>query len=93
MVEGEIRTTLFVSLRRLQEQTGHPVKVSWIRLTVRTNVLRFRDYIFSIIFNDRPTCHMIRPMISFEARKIDNKMSTFLEFSRSNTAGTLLVVI
>jgi hypothetical protein len=47
--------------------------------------------IFSIVFDDRPMCWMIRPMISFGTRKIDKKMLTFLSFPRSNTAGTLLV--
>jgi hypothetical protein len=56
------------------------------------NVLGFRDYIFFMIFNDRPTCRIIRPMISFGARKTDRRMLTCLEFSYSNTAGTLLVV-
>jgi hypothetical protein len=44
-----------------------------------------------MIFNDRPTCQMIRPMVSCGARKVDNKILTFLEFPHSNTAGTLLV--
>jgi hypothetical protein len=52
---------------------------------VKKNVLGFRDYIFSMIFNDRPTCRMIMTMISFRARKIDKKMLTFLESPRGNT--------
>jgi hypothetical protein len=66
--------------------------LSFKLITVKKNVLRFRDNISSMIFNDRPTCTMTRPMKSFVARKIDKKMLTFLEFHRSNTGGTLLVI-
>jgi hypothetical protein len=59
--------------------------------TVKANIIVFRDCIFSVIFNDRPVCQMIRPMISYEARKIEKKMLTFLKFPCGNTAGTLLV--
>jgi hypothetical protein len=44
--------------------------------------------IISMIFNN--IYRIIRPMVSFWAVKIDKKM-LFLEFPRSNTAGTLLV--
>jgi hypothetical protein len=37
--------------------------------TVNTNVLWFRDYTFSMIFNNRATCQMIQPMINFGAKK------------------------
>jgi hypothetical protein len=46
---------------------------------------------FSVIFNDRPTCRLIRPMINFGAIKIDKEMLTFLESPSSHTTGTLLV--
>jgi hypothetical protein len=60
--------------------------------TVQTNVLRFRGYVFSVIFNDRHMCRMKRPMISFGARKVDKKIQSFLEFPRSNNVGTLPVI-
>jgi hypothetical protein len=69
------------------------VKQIAVDSTVKGNVLGFRDYIFSIIFNNRSTRQMIRPMISFRARRIDKKMLTFLKIPYSNTAGTLLVFI
>jgi hypothetical protein len=50
----------------------------------RSNVFGFRDYIFTMIFNDRP-------IISFGARNIAKEMLTSLELPLSNTAGTLLV--
>jgi hypothetical protein len=53
--------------------------------TEKANVLRFRDYIFIMIFNDKP-------VISSRAGKNDKKMLTFLEHLCSKTAGTLLVV-
>jgi hypothetical protein len=56
--------------------------------TVKKNYLGFR---FFMMFNDRPTCQMIRPVISFGARKTDKKMLKFLEFPQSNTASALLV--
>jgi hypothetical protein len=43
------------------------------------------------IFSDRPLYRMIRPMISFWARNIDEEMLPFLESPPSNTAGTLLI--
>jgi hypothetical protein len=45
-----------------------------------------------MLIKDRPTCRMIRDTISCGARKIDKKMLTFLEFPRSNAAGTLPVI-
>jgi hypothetical protein len=39
--------------------------------TVKTNVLGFRDYIFAVVFSDRP-------LISFVTRNVDKKMLTFL---------------
>lgn len=59
--------------------------------TVKTEVLWFKDNIFSMVFNKRTVCQMIRPMISFEAKKTDNKMLTFLELPHNNNANTLLV--
>jgi hypothetical protein len=44
----------------------------------------FRDYIFTLIFNDRP-------MISFGTRKIDKITLILLAFPCNNTAGTLIV--
>jgi hypothetical protein len=51
-----------------EQQTTTLKIVSWVTVSVRTNVLGFRDYIFFVTFSDRPTCRMIRPMISFGAR-------------------------
>jgi hypothetical protein len=68
-------------------------KVSWVRVTVKTNVLLFRDYIFSMILNDSSKCRMIKLMIRFGTRKIDKKMLIFLKFPRSNNADTLLYLI
>jgi hypothetical protein len=56
---------------------------------VMTYVLGLETTVF-LIFNDRPICWMIKP-ISFEARKSDKKILTFLIFSHSNTVGTLLL--
>jgi hypothetical protein len=55
------------------------------------NVLGFRGCIFYMLFKDRSTCRMARRMINFRARKIDEKMLTFLESPRSNAAGNLLL--
>lgn len=67
---------------------GIPIKIVYIAViivdnTLKINVLRFRGYIFTIIFSDRS-------MISFGRGEI-NRNKTFLEYPRSITAGTLLV--
>jgi hypothetical protein len=49
--------------------------------TAQSDVFGFGDYIFTMIFNDRP-------VISFGTSKIDKKLLTFLELPRSNTADT-----
>jgi hypothetical protein len=49
------------------------VAVITVHNTVKTNVLEFRDYNFTVLFNGRP-------MISFGARTTDKKMLTFLNF-------------
>jgi hypothetical protein len=43
------------------------VAVITVDNTVKTNLLGFRDYILTLIFNDRP-------MNSFGVQEIDNKM-------------------
>jgi hypothetical protein len=48
---------------------------------------------FYMIFNDRSTCRMIRPMIICGATKIGKEMLRLLEFPPSSSAGTLLVCI
>jgi hypothetical protein len=60
------------------------VAVITVDFSVKTNVLAFRDYSFTMIFNDRP-------FIKSGPRKTDNKILTFLKLPHSNTASTLLV--
>jgi hypothetical protein len=60
------------------------VITSTVDSIVKTSVLGFRNYIFTLIFIDRP-------VISFGARKINKKMLIVLKLSRSNTLGTLLI--
>jgi hypothetical protein len=50
----------------------------------KTNDPLFKDYIFTVMFNDTP-------MISFGTGNTDKKMLTLLELSSRNTVGTLLV--
>jgi hypothetical protein len=50
------------------------------------NVLGFRDYIFIIIFNDRP-------VVGLGARETDKKMLASLVLAGSNTAGTIPVFL
>jgi hypothetical protein len=60
------------------------VAVITVGSTVRLiYVLGFRDYICTMIFNNKP-------LISFQAREIDKEMLTFLELPTVNSVGTLL---